>query len=110
MTISERDRAAADYEGEKLSKSKNADKTVLLVDENCDETKNEGSYVVNDALFIWEDRTGDRHPGAEHLTTINGSRYLCSGVAPVGYLDSHIGVVPGLIKWQSEEGLAIFHH
>jgi prepilin-type N-terminal cleavage/methylation domain-containing protein len=110
MTISERDRPGADYEGEKVSKSKNAARTVLLVDENCDEKRNEGAYVVNDALFIWEDRTGDRHPGSEHLTTINGARYLCSGVAPIGYLDSHTGALPGLIKWQSAQGTAIFHH
>ncbi|MGC8862290.1 MAG: prepilin-type N-terminal cleavage/methylation domain-containing protein [Armatimonadota bacterium] len=107
MTIAERDRAAADRQGERLSKSRNPGKTILLVDENCDESKNEGKYIVNDALFIWEDRTGDRHPGSEHLTTINGARYLCSGVAPVGYLDTHIGIVPGLIKWNNDGGL--FH-
>ncbi len=109
MTIAERNRGLADYVGEKVSKSRNPSRTILLVDENCDETKNEGQYVVNDALFIWEDRTGDRHPGAEHVTTINGVRYLCSGSATVGYLDGHNGIVPGLIKWQSPEGKALFY-
>lgn len=109
MTIAERDRGLADYVGEKVSKSRNPSRTILLVDENCDETKNEGQYVVNDALFIWEDRTGDRHPGSEHVTMINGVRYLCSGSAPVGYLDGHNGIVPGLIKWQSPEGKALFY-
>ena len=115
MTIAEEDRAGADYKGAKLNKSKNAARTVLLVDENCDEAKNEGKFIVNDALFIWEDRTGDRHPGSEHLTTINGVRYLCSGVAPVGCLDTHIKIVPGLIKWNHDkakaaEGKDIFYH
>ncbi|MCX8053695.1 MAG: prepilin-type N-terminal cleavage/methylation domain-containing protein [Armatimonadetes bacterium] len=99
MTIAERDRGAADRCGEKLSKSKNPSRTILLVDENCDETKNECKYIVNDALFIWEDRTGDRHPGPERVTTINGIRYVYQGVAPVCYLDTHIGILPGLLKW-----------
>ena len=100
MTIAERDRAGADTIGENLSKSANARKTVLLVDENTDPNKNESGYIVNDALFIWEDRTGDRHPGlGEHTEFINGRKVQVTGIAPVCYLDTHVGILPGLYKW-----------
>jgi len=110
MTIAEQDRAGADIRGESLSKSRDPTKTILLVDENCDPRKNEEGVIVNDALFIWKDRTGDRHSGAiQRRTVVNGIKLQVTGVAPVAYLDTHMGVVPGLIKWESIEGQEIFY-
>lgn len=98
MTIAETDRGAADYAGATISKSKNARRTVLVVDENCDPLK--GEYVVNDALFIWDDRTADRHPGpSARVEYINNQKIIVTGVAVVCYLDSHTGILPGLYKW-----------
>lgn len=98
MTIAETDRNAANYVGVSLSKSKNARRTVLVIDENCDPLK--GESVVNDALFIWHDRTADRHPGSSaHVEYINNQKVIVTGVATVCYLDSHTGILPGLYEW-----------
>ncbi len=98
MTVAETDRGAADYVGANLSKSKNARRTVLIVDENCDPLK--GEYTVNDALFIWDDRTTDRHLGPSgNVEYINNRKITVTGVAVVCYLDSHTGVLPGLYQW-----------
>lgn len=104
-------RDPADYAGASLSKSKNAGRTVLLVDENCDPRKNEDSgggsgigCVVNDALFIWQDRLADRHPGGEQrVEYIRNQKTVVTGVATVCYLDSHTGVLPGLLKWYDHQ-------
>ncbi len=105
--VEENGRDEANYMGALLGKSKNAAKTVLLVDENCDPKKNEDSSggngtgtVVNDALFIWQDRLADRHPGpGVREEIIRGQKVTVTGVATVCYLDTHVGVLPGLLKW-----------
>lgn len=107
MTVVETvSRDAANTQGALVSKSRMASRTILLVDENLNPKKNEGEYITNDALFIWDDRTGDRHPSPEnHMESINGVRLQVSGCAPVCYLDSHIGVVPGLYKWDQHKDI-----
>lgn len=95
MTYAESDRTLANKAGVPLSRSRRASRTILIVDENTHPTKN--AYSVNDALFIWSDATGDRHPqmGTRRLKTSTGS-------ANVAYLDSHMGVVPGLLVWNDD--------
>jgi len=123
MTVAEQDRALADEKGEMVAKSRHGSRTILLVDENCDPEKNEGQVTVNDALFIWDDRTCDRHPGiglsgdpygrcttdSNRRVSINGQTIIVTGIANVCYVDTHLGLVPGLVKWQSPEGRALFY-
>lgn len=108
MTYAEENRSKANICGVNLIKSRNHTRTILLVDENCDESKN-GGIIVNDALFIWQDRTCDRHPGSVPTPNVSGSKTIAPGVANVCYLDSHVGVVPALVEWNGADGKALFY-
>lgn len=107
MTYAADNRAMANVRGVNLNRSRYHSQTILLVDENCDEHKN-GGIIVNDSLFIWQDRTCDRHPGSVAGPKVAGSKKSVSGVANVCYLDTHIGVVPGLVEWDAPDGVALF--
>lgn len=111
MTCAETDRGLANTRGVSITKSRNPTRTILLVDENCDESRNDEGIIVNDALFIWKDRTGDRHPGrTSRPASSPNSKVAAQGVANVSFLDTHVGIAPGLIKWDDADGQALFHH
>lgn len=101
------ERGDADTTGARLDAPRRASKTILLVDENTDPSRAE--YGVNDALFIWYDRSGDRHPYRKIQSyVLNGKVYKTKGGAVVSYADGHTGMVPGMIQWQSDEGQELF--
>lgn len=106
MTLASVDRKLADIAGPPVSKSKGASKTVLLVDENTDPKK--GLCTLNDAHFATGDSTCDRHPGRADYSPEYGSYGAVGGCANVGYLDGHVGTLPGLLRWDSREGQKIF--
>jgi len=88
------DRAAVD--GFPISWFRYPSRTVTFVDEHTDfRTYKEGPRV-NDALFVFDDHTTDRH----------------NGMANVMYLDGHAGRLRGHLEWDTAKdkyGRFIFH-
>lgn len=106
MTLASLDRSIADVSGPPMSKSRNPSQTILLVDENTDPLK--GLCTVNDAHFATGDSTCDRHAGPQRASIENGTYGVPQGNANVGYLDGHIGTVPGLLRYDSAAGKKLF--
>ena len=106
MTLCGVNRKLADIAGPLLSKSRGASKTILLVDENTDPKK--GLTTVNDANFAAGDSTCDRHPGKITYNSKHYSNGVVQGCACVAYLDGHVGLVPGLLRWDSPVGQELF--
>lgn len=77
------DRGRADREGMKLAAFTNTSRTVLLVEDNTDPSN--GRQLLNDELYIWNDYTSDRHGQKGNIS----------------YLDGHIGMVDGLVNWET---------
>ncbi len=101
------DRAGADIRGMPLNYAVRASKTILLIDENSDFNEKRFEQRINDALFIWEDRTCDRHSSAKQITyMVNGRDVTGRGIASVAYVDGHVGTVPGGLRW--DENLDLF--
>lgn len=72
-------------------------KTVFMVDEHSDIRQD--TTIVNDALFIWLDRVGNRHPGKRHNYVKGTIEKASTGLGTVSYLDGHTGTLPGLMMW-----------
>lgn len=100
MTYAEEDRSMANKVGVMLSKSRHPTQTVILVDEN---TSIKHSVAVNDALFIWDDATCDRHPNGA-----NRKLAKSDGAANICYLDTHVGMAPGMLVWDTKLGQDLF--
>lgn len=107
MTLASEDRRLADIAGPPVNKSRNPSRTVFLVDENTDPEK--GLCAVNDAHFANGDSTCDRHPGPGYYSNDAG-KGIAQGCANVGYLDAHLGIVPGLLRYDSPQGQKVFWH
>ena len=96
------DKARADREGVPVSYARNPSKMPLLIDESTEASTKKSEYRVNDMCFIFYDRTSDRHRGfaAREYRLSSGDKNVSNGVANVGYLDSHMGILPGFIQWR----------
>lgn len=94
------DRTGADTCGVPLSHAMTASKAILLVDENSNPNQSQFEYAINDALFIWSDRTTDRHQSSKTVTwKVGGQTVQGKGAANVSYVDSHVKTVPGGLQW-----------
>ncbi len=81
-------RGLANIRGMKLTLFPNPSRTIHLVDENTIsviDNRPVPDPVVNDELFIWDDRSTTRHDGKANVT----------------YLDGHTGVIPGWMEWDT---------
>jgi prepilin-type N-terminal cleavage/methylation domain-containing protein len=103
MTLASVDRTLACIAGPPMSKSANPTRTIFIVDENTDPNR---AYGLDDAHFSSGNSTCDRHPGAVGVSGYS----TVSGHAMVGYLDTHVGPVPGLVLWNSKLGQELFLH
>lgn len=92
--------------GVPMSYSKQPSKTILLVDENTDPSYQVAEWIVNDAVFINEDRTTDRHPGGSgRAYKLRSSTGKSEGFANVCYLDNHIRTLEGMLQWNEHPNL-----
>lgn len=101
MTPAPYDRNKADNCGIHASTVGRASKAIYFVDENTRTGAN--ASAINDALFIWLDRTADYHPGGGSRTYNYNGQKVATGTAQVSYFDGHVGKVAGLLNWDEHK-------